>query len=216
MPGIVEVMGFQSRLAMVVLAGSAISPHALADRIFSIPIGRALPLGTLKLEMAASGNSRISRDRYVAFTPIPKLEIETRSRQRAGESGDWTYDFSYNFLPPVPGLAPGISIGMLDTLGNTLDGKRAFIAITFREQLEVGQVGEYGDVTIGYQTGKLTSPFVGATLPFSGTTRLLFEHNGARVTVGLQERLYRGLTLRVFTQDNATFGGLVYQRKFKT
>jgi hypothetical protein len=133
---------------------------------------------------------------------------------RPSESGRGTFDFAYNLIAPVAALSPGISIGMLDALNETTDGRRTYFAITFRQLLDVGEKGANGEVTMGVQFGNINSGFVGASIPLSNNFRLLAEHNGARVSVGFELAVAKTLKARAFTQDGTLLMGLNLSHRF--
>jgi hypothetical protein len=199
-------------LLSAVLGGCTV--FAQADRILNVPIGRSLPFHVLRTETLFGLNERGSREQFMAFTLFSGVEVELRNRNRDDDRGNTTADFAYNLISPVASLSPGVSFGILDSANKSLDGSRGYMAITFREMFDIGQVGEAGDVTIGFQFGSLNSGFWGASLPISGRTRLLFEHNGARASAGIESNLYPGLNLRIFTQQETLLAGVSYSVRF--
>ena len=187
---------------------------AFADRIIDVPTGRSLPKGTLDVSVMEATNQSGSRDRYIAYSPYQGFEFALRERLRPNESGDTTMDFSYNLVPAVPSTSPGISVGMLDVLDKTFDGQRTFIAFTFRELLQVGERGAYGEATMGMQFGHLNSGFVGVTLPLSENFRLLTEHNGNRISAGFEFAPTKDIKARVVTQEGTLLFGLNLSHRF--
>lgn len=204
---------FLGRIFGVLFVVSA-AGSALADRLVNVPTARPLSKNALRFEYLAGLNNTVAEEQFLAFSVLNGLELEVRRRLRPDESGNVTFDLGYNILSPVASTAPGISLGVLDGLGKTVDGRRAFLALTFRELLDIGEVGESGDFTLGYQTGSLSGFFVGISLPFSGRTRMIVEHNGARLTGGLETNLTKGLDAKVFVQDQLLLGGISFSRKF--
>ena len=198
----------------VVTALSCVASLALADRLVNVPTARPLSKNSIRFEYLGGLNNSSAKEEFLAFSALNGVELEVRRRLRPEESGRTTFDLSYNVLSPVASTAPGIALGILDGLGKTIDGRRAFIAFTFRELLEIGEVGENGDVTLGYQTGALSGAFVGISLPFSGRTRLIAEHNGARITAGFETNLLKGLDAKIFVQEKLLLGGISFSRKF--
>lgn len=187
---------------------------AFADRLVNVPTARPLGKNAIRFEYLGGLNNSGAEEQFVAFSVLNGFEFEARRRIRPQENGRTTFDLAYNVLGPVASTAPGISVGLLDGLGETLDGRRAFLALTFRELLDVGEVGENGDVTLGYQSGSLSGFFVGISLPFSGRTRMIVEHNGARLTSGFETNLIKGLDARLFVQDQLLLGGISFSRRF--
>ena len=176
--------------------------------------GHSLSLGTFQFTDLESTNQAGSRDRSSGYSPIHGFEFDFRQRMRADESGHLTMDFAYNFIAPVASISPGISVGMLDAFNETVDGKRTYVAFTFRELLQVGEKGANGDVTMGVQFGHLNSGFVGVSLPLSENFRLLTEHNGARISTGFELEAAKGIRARVVTQEGTLLFGLNLTHRF--
>ena len=193
---------------------SSLAALACADRLVNVPTARPLSKNSIRFEYLGGLNNSSAEEQFLAFSFLNGFEIEARRRIRPEENGRTTFDFGYNVLSPVASTAPGIALGVLDGLGETIDGRRAYIALTFRELLEVGEVGENGDLTLGYQTGSLSGLFIGISLPFSGRTRMIVEHNGARLTSGFETNLAKGLDVKLFVQNQLLLGGISFSRKF--
>lgn len=191
-----------------------LSGQAMADRLVNVPTARPLSKNAVRFEYLAGLNNTGAQEQFMAVSVLNGLEFELRRRIRPEENGRTTFDLGYNILSPVASTAPGISVGLLDGLDETVDGRRAFIALTFRELLEVGEVGENGDVTIGVQSGSMNSVFFGFSLPFSGRTRLIVEDNGARVTAGIETNFLKGLDAKLYVQDKLLLGGVSFSRRF--
>lgn len=195
----------------VVLGFSAFS---FADRIVNVPVARTIGYRAVRYESLYGVNEIGTREQFLAVSPIRFVEIEFRNRQRLGENGRLTFDVSRNLTPAISGTAPGLSVGILDALNETLDGRRGYIALTFKELLEVSDTGEPGEVTIGFQSGSKDSAFLGISLPLSARTRFLTEHNGFRLTAGLESEVLKGFRARTFVQDRTLLMGLSYSIKF--
>lgn len=187
---------------------------AFADRVIDVPTGRSISKGMLLISDLEATNERGSHDRYLAFSPLQGFEFGVRQRTRPNESGDATIDFAYNVVAPVSSVSPGISVGVLDALDNTVDGTRTYLALTFRELLEVGERGANGEVTMGVQFGHLNTGFVGVMLPLSENFRLLAEHNGNRISAGFELEPSKGVRARVVTQEGTLLFGLNFLHRF--
>jgi hypothetical protein len=200
--------GWMSVIALVFGAFS------FGDRVIDVPIGKSLAMGTVYFSDLEGMNQGGVHDRYFAFAPLIGLEFGVRQRVRPSESGHTTLDFAYNFVAPVASLSPGISVGMLDALNETIDGRRTYIALTFRELLDVGEKGANAETTIGVQFGQINSGFVGVTLPLSSNFKFLVEHNGARVSTGFELAIDKSVRARAITQDGLFLFGLNLSRRF--
>ncbi len=200
--------------AFSTLVAFAVGGLAFGDRLIDVPIGRTLPKDSVQISFLEATNESGSHDRLIAFSPLQGVEFAARQRMRPGESGHTTFDFAYNFVSPVSSVAPGISVGLLDALNETVDGRRPYIATTFRELLQVGEKGSNGEATIGFQFGHISSAFVGVSLPLSTNFRLLTEHNGNRLSAGFELEPTKGLKLRTVTQEGTLLFGLNYIHRF--
>lgn len=198
----------------IAIVGIGVGAVAFGDRVIDVPIGRSLRMGTFQISDLEGMNQSGARDRYFAYAPLIGLEFAVRQRMRPGESGHTTVDFAYNFVAPVAGLSPGISVGVLDGLNETLDGRRAFIAVTFRELLDVGDKGANGEATLGLQFGSTNTAFVGVSLPLSNNLRFLAEHNGYRISTGFELAIDKSIKGRLFTQDGTLLLGLNLSHRF--
>ncbi|MBS1702212.1 MAG: hypothetical protein JST12_11165 [Armatimonadetes bacterium] len=187
---------------------------AFADRVIDVPTGHTLPQYTFEYSFLESTNEKGSRDRYMVYSPLKGVEVGLRQRFRPNENGHTTADFSYNVVNPISSVSPGISVGMLDAMDQTVDGRRTYIAFTFRELLQVGERGEHGEATLGVQFGHLNSGFVGVTLPLGERFQLLTEHNGNRISAGFEIEPSADIRARVVTQDGTLLFGLNLSRRF--
>lgn len=198
----------------ILLCTIALSNFANADRILNLPIARTIGFRNVRYESFAYTNTVGNSDQFLAFSPIQNWEIEARQQRRPNFGSRETFDFQRNLLPAFVSTSPGISVGMLDTMNNTLEGRRGFVALTFKELLEVSEAGEPGEVTLGYQFGRRTSGFVGGTLAISSRTRLFFEHNGQALTVGADSEILPKLKVRMFTTENTLGFSINYTVRF--
>lgn len=196
----------------IVFAG--VCAMSFGDRVIDVPVGRSLAMGTFLFSDLEGMNQGGSRDRYFAYAPLVGLEFGIRQRIRPFESGHTTFDFAYNFVAPVAGFSPGISVGVLDGLNETLDGRRTYLAVTFRELLDVGNKGANSELTMGVQFGQLNSGFVGVMLPLSNNFKFLVEHNGARISTGFEFAIDKSIRARAITQDGLFLLGLNLSRRF--
>jgi hypothetical protein len=198
-------------VTLVVVGFGAMS---FGDRIVDVPIGRSLQMGTFQISDMEGMNQGSVHDRYVAYSPLHGFEFGIRQRTRPSETDKVTADFAYNIVAPVAALSPGISVGMLDALNATVDGRRTYVAVTFRELLDVGQKGSNGEATMGIQFGHINSGFVGVNLPLSNNFRFLVEHNGARISTGFELALDKKVKARIITQEGTLLMGLNLSRRF--
>lgn len=178
---------------------------AQADRLITIPTGKKIPFGTIRTDAIVgmgrntrflgylgigAGQSFDAELSYQDFSPLPKVG---------------SFDFAYNYVVPVVDITPGVSVGVQDALNRTALGRTVFLAITYR----IGLMGDYNsdvpmELTIGARTRY--GVFLGVMLPITTQFRLLTEHDGRRITAGLEVRPSPGLAARwLFRQNEGLF-----------
>lgn len=196
----------------ICLAGLASFVHA--DRNVYLPIARTIGFKNVRYDIFSYPNTVGNTDQFLAFSPVRNWEIELRQQRRGLLGTRETFDFQRNLLPPFVGTSPGISVGVLDVVNQSFEGRRGFIALTFKELLEVSESGEPGEVTLGYQFGSRTSGYVGATLSISPRTRLFFEHNSIQLIAGADSEILPKVRARVFTTDKVLGFSINYVVRF--
>lgn len=195
------------------LIAFAIASCASADRLVGVPIGKKIPVGTYRIEYLSQLNHEKSAERFLGFGITDLFDIEFRDRKLYGDDA-FTFDFSANLVTPLVGTSPGISFGMIDTLNRTGDGRRGYVAFTFKEYLETAEDAFVTETTIGYQYGSLSSPFVGLNIPVSKKLRFLAEHNGFRITGGFEIRPFPNFGVKLLAQEKGILGSLSWTLKF--
>ena len=169
---------------------------AQADRLITIPTARKLPLGTVRYEFRGETVSHGETENFLAAGISTSFDMELRTIDEPGRKTEGTFDLSYNFVAPIPGLTPGLSLGLQDATDKTPDGRRFFGAATFRPQFSTLNGDFPADVTLGVFGGRHWSPFVGVLVPFSKEFHFLAEHNGERIAVGFEYRPVQLFNLR--------------------
>lgn len=193
------------RIPLLLALSVGLAPACLADRLITIPIGRKIPFRSIKVDSFAELSSARSLDHWIGVGVTPEFELSYhRERIADGPLRD-TFDVAYNYVTPLINQAPGISAGVQDVLNQTRDGRRFYLAVTWRQAADnIGMGNVPFEVTLGISQGDRTLPFVGASLPLTESLRLLAESNGNRIASGLELRLFRnqfGARLIVRDQD---------------
>jgi hypothetical protein len=187
---------------------------ASADRLLFVPTARKLPARAIAVEYRFDPTDGRASEQYIGFGLSPEFEMEIRN-QRYGDRTATTFDLGFNLIPPFTGLAPGITLGAQDVLGRTEDGRRYFLAMTFREDY-FGIGGEApGDATIGvmHYRGKV-HPYVGVSIPFAPQLRLMAEHDGTRLAAGFELRPVRQVGIRFIVREQNAMMGLMLNHRF--
>lgn len=178
---------------------------ARAERLISAPVGSKIRSDEARLEHTWTTDDN-DRSEWVFGTGIGlSYDLEIVYERNPGRPRALTFNASYNYVPPVVDITPGISFGVLDAVNRTKDGRAPYVAISYR----LGQYGDFNSdvpatVSFGFRGGKNNGLFTAIDLPFADSFRLLAEHDAIRLTAGVEVRPFRGLGLRwLFRQDEA-------------
>lgn len=188
---------------------------AQADRLITVPLGRKLPFGTVRYEYRWSNSSGGASENLLAAGITKAFEIEARtSFRKPDEIVVGTFDVAYNFIAPLPDISPGISIGVQDVLNQTEDQRQAYFALTSRTTMPTPTGNAIADVHVGLLQGRYSHAFFGTSIPIVKEARLLAEHNGYRLTAGLELRPVRDVALRVQFSSQQTMMSLQLSHRF--
>ena len=187
---------------------------ALADRYFTVPTGRKLPFESYRIEFAENPYHRGTLEKSMTLGLSKSFEAEIRYQDFATPTPHTTFDLAYNVLGPIPDLAPGISVGMQDISDQTPDGRRAYLAITYRKVFSTFNGDTNGDVTLGTFFGRQAGPFVGMAIPFSQDFRLIFEHDPSRLSAGFEYRIASPLTVRWYLRGDNRLVSVAWTGKY--
>src|SRR5579862_6276184 len=147
---------------------------AFADRLITIPLGRKVLFDDFKFDSFIEMSSGRTWDRYVGFGLTRQIEIDYHGEKIDHGPMRDTFDFSYNYLAPIMNQSPGISVGIQDALNRTQNGRRAYIAATWRQSVDdIGHGNLPLEATLGYSQGSSGAGFVGVSIPLSEQVRFL-------------------------------------------
>ncbi|MBS1723975.1 MAG: hypothetical protein JSS66_13600 [Armatimonadetes bacterium] len=199
---------------LILIASLASSASAFADHEITVPKGRKLLDGQFRAEILGVPGERTTRA-WLGAGFLKAFDLELTSSR--GQDTDWrsSFDFSYNYSPPIMDVAPGVSIGVQDALNVTEEGRAAFLAVTYR----YGNEGALNqdiptDLTLGIWSRKTGLAFFGVNLPFSETFRLIGEHNSKRLAGGFELRARPGIVFKTVFEAGGTQFGLSLNTKF--
>lgn len=198
-------------LPFVLLGGSAV---ARADKLITIPTGSKITLNTIKfeglLEQSRNRNSRY----YIGTGLTDAIDAHITGEVFDGRRMRTSLDFSYNYIPPIIGIGPGISVGVQDAFNVTRDGRRFFLAITTKEGFADSVSGlAPAEFTFGGYFGAVNAPFVGVALPFTDYVKFLAEFNGQRIHAGVEVKPTPQIGLRaIFERRDVLLGAQITLR----
>lgn len=200
-------------LTLALLIASAST--AIADDLIDIPTARKINFEDVRYEFRVQPDLRGDNQQFLGIGIGTSLELDLRDIHTAALAPVGTFDFAYNLLPAFPGgIAPGISFGVQDAANLTPDGRRFYAVTTVRNSMDDIPGNVYMDVTLGFQVGSLTSPFVGISMPFAKTFYLLAEDNGFRVSAGFELRPIPRVNVRFIVRGNQPLLSLSAAAKF--
>lgn len=199
----------QVRNLLAILVLFATVTTSFADRVIFAPNGKKIPMGNFRFEhlFDQSRHERFRSSLGFGITEAIDAEITYEERNRKV----FSIDASYNFVPAVVGISPGISVGVRDALGKTEDGRFFYIAVTQK----VGQFGDLStdvpaEITLGFAFGDIAEPLVGVMLPFRQSFRVLVDYDATRINAGLEYRPMNDLWIRWIHRQKQSFWSLTY------
>lgn len=202
-----------TRLA-VIAATLGLAAVASADRVITAPTARKIPVGTVRYEYRGLPNDSSVHENLIGFGLTTLFEMEVRSSAMRTSNERGTFDLAYNVIAPIPEFAPGISFGVQDVMGETVEGRRYYAAITYRP-IVTGAAGDMpADVTLGMIQGERLVPFVGVVLPVAHKVRLLAEHNGVQPAAGIEIRPAPSIGFRMQFRESQNLASVQYTFKF--
>lgn len=199
----------------LVLLALLVPAFATADRLIFIPTGGRLRSDLIKVEAINQGLKNDNRLMSVGTGLGHSFDFEVIDSFVRGRGHRTTLDFAYNYVIPIPDLAPGITVGVQDLLNRTTTGRGFYGAITWRynQDSEVNSDTPL-DLTIGAGTGRFKGAFVGARLPLTNEFRILVEHDSQRITAGAEVVPVQNVRLLWLIQKDQTLLGASLRVRF--
>jgi hypothetical protein len=207
-------LGVRTPLILALVLGAA--SLATADRLITIPLGRKVPFDNFKFDTFIEMSSGRTWDRYIGFGLTHEIEIDYHGEKIDHGPMRDTFDLSYNLISPLVNQAPGISAGVQDVLNRTRNGRRVYIATTWRQAVDnVGKGNLPFETTLGVSEGHDVRPFVGVSIPLSDQVRFLTEHDGFRIATGFEYKAFKNaFSARLIYRDQDVMFGANLTLKF--
>lgn len=193
---------------------TVIASSAFADELIDIPTARKITFEDVRYEFRAQPDLRGNNQQFLGIGVGTSFELDLKDTHTTKLAPVGSFDVAYNILTAFPGLAPGFAVGIQDAPNLTPDGRRFYLVTTFRNEMDDLPGNLYTDVSLGIQTGSITSPFVGISMPFSKTLYLVAEDSGLRVSGGFELRPAPRVNLRFVVRDNQPLISLSASGKF--
>ena len=134
------------------------------------------------------------------------IDAEIESDQLKDEKNFTQLNLDFNVNAPIPGVAPGISFGVLDATDQSAQGRRAYMAVSFQDNGGAGPLSGTAPVetTIGVSAGHTTHLFIGASLPVNEQFRFMVEEDGIHVNAGAEFKTTYGPYFRLVFRGEQT------------
>lgn len=189
----------------------ALPLSACADRLILIPTATKLTYGSYRLEHLFDQRGGDRAQSYLGIGVGLAFDMAVTAGDFGG-GDDVSVDFAFHVLDPLVNFAPGGSVGVVDAMDRTADGRRAYIVTTYRSGLD-GRYNAFApaEVTLGVFMGSRNTMFVGAQLPFSDAFRGLAEHDGNRASAGFEVRPFKGMSLRWVQREDRQVWSVGYR-----
>ena len=188
---------------------------ANADWLIDIPTGRKIIYQGYHLEWRSESlQGGFSESRF-GYGIGKSFDLTVRTQALGSPSATvGAVDFSFAALPAVPGISPGVTVGVLDCGDRTADGRRGFASLTFREDFESIDGTLLADVTIGAFFGTKSAGFVGFAVPLTRNFRFVGEHNGIRISGGVEYNFAPHVAFRLLERDRSLLMGVSLASRF--
>jgi len=175
---------------------------AAADRVITVPRGGKIPFGTVRGEFMFEPSEPRSMMSFlgVGLTTFVDAEIETD--QLRDEKSFTQLNLDFNLNSPLPGFAPGVSVGMVDATDQSPQGRRGYVAVSFQDT--GGETNAPVETTVGAFFGRSSHMFVGLSLPVNDQFRFLAEDDGFRVSAGAEFKTAAGPYFRLVFREEST------------
>ena len=190
------------RTLLLLLVAASCAAHA--DRLIFIPRGGKIPFGIVRGEIMLDPSQPGSSYYFLGVGLTTFIDAEVESNQLNGEKNFTQLNLDFNLNAPLPGLAPGVSFGVLDATDQSSQGRRGYMAISFQDNGGAGPLSGTTAVetTFGVSVGRSTHIFIGASLPINQQFRLMVEDDGSQVSTGAEYKTRFGPYFRlVFRED---------------
>ena len=178
----------------ILAALACLCAGAYGDRLIDIPLGRKITYGTVRLDGQFGQADLSDSNVYLDWGVDASWEASLHYVNPADNRRRLTGDLSYNLIAPLTDVSPGISFGVQDVGNVTPDGRRYYVATTYRT--DGVDLHSPVELTMGASYGNEVRPFIGLSFPLSDQLRLLAEHDGFRINAGVEYKPERAVAIR--------------------
>ncbi|MFZ4507417.1 MAG: hypothetical protein ACOYON_06950 [Fimbriimonas sp.] len=200
------------RLPLLVMV-CGLASLASADRLINVPTARKVLKGIARYEISYQGAADESVMHRLAYGVDSSVDVEFRTGVLSDPRLNSTFNAGYQYLAAVPGVSPGISMGIVDALNRSDEGRKLFVALTFREAVYTPTGESNLDITLGVFALARSAGFVGLYLPFTREVAILAEHDGLDISAGFEYRPAKTIAVRWITAGNRNVYSLSFSRR---
>lgn len=189
-------MGSLTRTAAAVCLAMAVCV-ARADRLLRMPTAFTIGFRSASVEFAVEPDKPGHERTWLQLGLTDRLELRSEISNPPFAPPIGTLDAEYNLYEVVPGLLPGLSVGVSDLFGQTPRGV-GFYAVMTQTLIIEGRNSTGRDFVfhLGVGFGGIRGLMVGFELPVSPSMSLVVEHDSWEVNAAIQWQPIKNLRLR--------------------
>ena len=210
------LIGYRCRVrylfAAITIASSCVCS---ADYVITVPNARKILNQEFKAEYTWEASTRANVKTWLAYGLNQAIEVALTSETVSPRDRICSFDLSYSIAYPFVNKIPGLSVGVIDGCNSSRDGRHFYLATSY----DVGMTGQYNGntpmtVVIGGFFGSMNGPFVGVTIPYTETFRLLAEHDTKHITAGFEFKPAKEASIRWMFRDQTVMWSVGFSGSF--
>lgn len=163
------------------------STYAYGDYLINTPIANSLALKKFKISTKYNGGKHSWERLTLAKSLFDGFEMRFSEPYISPGTKNAVVDFSYNIVPMIGSQVPGISVGVMDAGSEKALRRQFFVVATQQIDLDTDLNTDLrAQVSIGFEAGHKSNPFLGLEIPFGSQLKLLAEDDGISVNAGVR------------------------------
>ncbi len=194
-----------------------------ADQVFFLPTGYTLQPSEVRISWLSQTDAMRKQTAIIGAGITWGWEVNGIWEKSKSQSKTVSLNIQHSIVQPYPDLFPGISVGILDILNETKEGRSFYVAGTWQTNIYTDwATDERGSITVGAGTKRFRGAFVSLYLPLYRRLSLLGEHDSRNLLVGFELIPFQSvkgekdawLGLRVVFSQGGTSLGFQLRRSF--
>jgi len=200
-------------LPVVLVAASATLAHA--DYVVTVPNARKILYKEFKVDYMWEARTKANVRTWMVYGLSPDIEVALTSETVSPRDTICSFDVSYSIAYPFVNKMPGLSVGAIDACNSSRDGRHFYVATSY----DVGLIGQYNGntpmtVVVGAFFGSMNGPFVGFSIPYTESFRLLGEHDSKHISAGFEFKPAKEASLRWMFRDSSVMWSVGFSGRF--